>query len=162
VSAEAVGIDDWLQASVEALRDVATQALGFEGLEISNVREAMPSNVGGAFIPLSSDRDSAQVGLAGVLDQRQFVCGALMQMPPEEAAELSTSDVADAMGEIVNIAAGGIKQRLQERLGSLTLGLPLFINGQVEATDKVVTRVADLTTGNLSLVLVIVRAREVR
>ncbi len=158
----AVGIDDWLQASIEALREVATTALGLEGLEVGEVREAMPENVGGAFIPLSGENDSAQVGLAGGPDERKLVSGALMQMSPDEAAELTTSDVADAMGEIVNIAAGGIKQRLQPRLGALALGLPLFINGQVEATEKVITRVADLTMGNLSLVLVIVRAREVR
>lgn len=157
-----VTIDDWLQASIEALREVATTALGFDGLEVGEVREAMPSNVGGAFIPLSGERDSAQVGLAGGADERKLVCGALMQMSADEAADLTTSDVADAMGEIVNIAAGGIKQRLQPKLGALALGLPLFINGQVEATEKVVTRVADLTMGNLSLVLVIVRAREVR
>jgi hypothetical protein len=155
-------MDDWLEASVEALREVATTALGFEGLEVREVREAMPRDVGGAFIPLSGEKDSAQVGLAGGPEERKLVSGALMQMPPEEAAELSTSDVADAMGEIVNIAAGGIKQRLQPKLGPLALGLPLFINGQVEATEKVVTRVADLTLGSLSLVLVIVRAREVR
>ena len=107
----AVTIDDWLQASVEALREVATTALGLEGLEVRDVREAMPRDVGGAFIPLSGDKDSAQVGLAGGPDERKLVSGALMQMPPEEAAELSNSDVADAMGEIVNIAAGGIKQQ---------------------------------------------------
>ncbi len=158
----AVTIEDWLQASIEALREVATTALGFEGLEVGEVRESMPQDVGGAFIPLSGEHDSAQVGLAGGPDERKLISGALMQMSADEAAELTNSDVADAMGEIVNIAAGGIKQRLQSRLGSLALGLPLFINGQVEATEKVVTRVADLTMGNHSLVLVIVRAREVR
>ncbi len=158
----AVTIEDWLQASVEALREVATTALGLDGLEVGEVRESMPRDVGGAFIPLSGEHDSAQVGLAGGPDERKLISGALMQMSADEAAELTNSDVADAMGEIVNIAAGGIKQRLQSRLGSLALGLPLFINGQVEATEKVVTRVADLTMGNHSLVLVIVRAREVR
>jgi hypothetical protein len=162
VSASGVTIEEWLQASVEALRELATTALGLEGLEVGEVRESMPANVGGAFIPLSAEGDSAQVGLAGGPDQRKLVSGALMQMSPDEAADLTNSDVADAMGEIVNIAAGGIKQRLQPKLGKLTLGLPLFINGQVEATEKVVTRVADLTMGNISLVLVIVRAREVR
>lgn len=157
-----VTIDDWLQASVEGLREVATTALGFDVLEVGAVREAMPADVGGAFIPLSGERDSAQVGLAGGPRERKLVSGALMQMPPDEAAELTNSDVADALGEIVNIAAGVIKQRLQPKLGALALGLPLFINGQVEATERVVTRVADLTMGNISLVLVIVRAREVR
>ena len=162
MSGSGATIDVWMDASLEALRDVMVQACGMDGLDVVASADQMPPDLAGAFIPLAGERDSAQVGLAGDLDARQRVCGALMQMSPEEAAELSTSDVVDAMGEIVNIAAGGIKSRLQPMLGALTMGLPLFINGRVEATERVETRVARVTTGGLELVVVVVRGREGR
>jgi len=162
VSGSGATIDSWMEASLEALRDVMVQACGLEGLELVAAADQMPPDLAGAFIPLAGEKDSAQVGLAGELEARQRVCGALMQMSPEEAAELSTSDIVDAMGEVVNIAAGGIKSRLQPLLGSLTMGLPLFINGRVEATDRVETRVARVSTGAFELVVVIVRGREGR
>jgi len=162
VSVPGVTIQHWMDASVAALRDVAVQAMGFDDLVITRQHDTMPSDMAGAFIPLAGEKDSAQVGLAGGLRDRQLACGALLQMPPEEAEGLSSSDIADAMGEVVNIAAGGIKQTMQALLGPLALGLPLFINGRVEATERLEVRVAEVTTGGLELVVVVVRAREGR
>ena len=159
MSASPATIEHWLDASLAAFQDVADQALGLGPLELVENLTEMPENLAGAFIPLAGELDNAQIGLAGGLVERRRICGALMQMPEEESDGLVTSDIADAMGEIVNIAAGSIKQRLQPQLGSLTMGLPLFINGRVEATDRVETRVARVSIGSLSLVIVIVRAR---
>lgn len=42
----------------------------------------------------------------------------------------------DSIGEIANILAGVIKGRLSEEDASLTLGLPLFIDGVVEGDRR--------------------------
>jgi hypothetical protein len=153
--------EEWLQAAVEAFSEVSTQALGLPALEVVGRRNAMPRDIAGAFIPFAGEGDAAQIGFAGALRERQLICGALLQMPEEEALELGSADIADALGEVVNIAAGGIKSRLMSRIGGLALGLPMFINGTIEATDKLETLVADVKMGELSFELVLVRAREV-
>jgi CheY-specific phosphatase CheX len=50
-------------------------------------------------------------------------------------APLRDAEVADAVGEIVNMLGGGVKRRLSgER--ELELGLPIFLHGYIQPTEK--------------------------
>lgn len=47
----------------------------------------------------------------------------------EEGEEVTRDDMADAIGELVNVAAGAVKSARQEDKPDLQLGLPLFLTG---------------------------------
>ncbi len=152
--------DRWLDAALAAIGDVAETALMLPRPALVAVRAAMPPGLSGSFIALAGEREAVQVGLAGTPEGCRALAGALLQMPPEEAASMEHAEVADAVGEVVNIAAGGVKQRLMPALGPLSLGLPIFIHGQVAATDKVETLVAEVQLAGHGLAVVVVRARK--
>jgi CheY-specific phosphatase CheX len=67
--------------------------------------------------------------------------------------------MADAVCEIINIVAGGFKARVRDRASPLQMGLPVFIQGAVQSTDRVAVRVADVKFGDLSAVLLLVHPR---
>lgn len=152
---------DWTAVSLEAFDEVASSMLLSPGMLAGRRCAAMPSDQAGAFIPLVSELGGAQVGLIGAEPDRKRVSGAMLQLDVAEADGLTTIEVADAMGELVNVAAGGIKRRLLERAYPTTLGLPVFLNGQIAATDRVEVQVTDVQIGGMALSIVIARAREV-
>ena len=128
--------------------------------ELLAVRDAMPPGLSGSFIALAGEREAVQVGLSGTPEGCRALAGALLQMPPEESSSMEHAEVADAVGEVVNIAAGGVKQRLLPALGAITLGLPIFIHGQVAATDRVETVVAQVQLAGHTFAVVVVRSRK--
>lgn len=79
---------------------------------------------------------SAMIGLTGGLSAMLgihcpsavglAVAGAMLGMEPEEI----NADVKDALGEIANMLAGGIKERLRSENIDLELAIPTAITGQ--------------------------------
>lgn len=79
---------------------------------------------------------SAMIGLTGGLSAMLgihcpsavglAVAGAMLGMEPEEI----NADVKDALGEIANMMAGGIKERLSSENIDLELAIPTAITGQ--------------------------------
>ena len=92
--------------------------------------------------PLASDKQvigchvSAMIGLTGGLSAMLgihcpsavglAVAGAMLDMEPEEV----DADVKDALGEIANMLAGGIKERLSTENIDLELAIPTAVAGQ--------------------------------
>ncbi|MGC3998687.1 MAG: hypothetical protein QM767_15010 [Anaeromyxobacter sp.] len=69
--------------------------------------------------------------------------------------------MADAVNEIVNIVAGGVKGRLLDRLNPLQMGLPVYFRGPAQPTEHTAVVVSDVKMGDveLSLMLVFPRGR---
>ena len=77
-------------------------------------------------------------------------------MEPDE--EVSDADIADAVGELVNIVAGGVKQRMQDAAGGLRLGLPVFIHGYVQPTQQLEVSLASARIGEVDTHLMALRS----
>jgi CheY-specific phosphatase CheX len=78
-------------------------------------------------------------------------------MEPGEEDDLSDTDVADAMGEVVNILAGMVKSRLSEICCDLNIGLPLFMDGQIEPSINQEAGAVELQLGEIDTQVVVVR-----
>ncbi len=127
-SEEPLSAADWLAATAQATLEMAP-ALGFEGgrMESEGVELA---DEAGAFIPMICDATCLQIGFVADRETCQSLAKALLGMEPQDE-DLSNEDLADAVSEVVNMFAGGVKARIQPRDPSVKLGLPMFVQGQL-------------------------------
>lgn len=151
------GLGAWLADLEGAFEEVATSALGFAGMSITARHEA-PPHLHGAYLGLVGPTGAVQIGVASSAEGCQALAKGLMGMTPEDAA-LPENEMADAICEIVNIVAGGFKARLRDRANPLQMGLPVFINGAVQSTERVAVRVADVKFGDVPACLLLVHPR---
>lgn len=153
---EAASLDDWMSAAVTSAEELATVALGFEGATYIGKRESMPSNVKSALVALVGDNASVQLGVAATEDGCQKLARALLSMEPEEE-DLPEDDVADAVGEVINIVAGQVKRIIGGPDSTMKMGLPLFVHGRFESSEEVETAIADITVGPVPITLLVLK-----
>ena len=145
-------VADWLAAAEAALDEVARAALGCAGQRVIS-RDLSPPPLGGAWVQLLSDREAVLVGLCSDAAGRARLASALVG---EEG--LSAADVTDALGEIANMLAGGVKRRLVASCPGLQLGLPFFLHGRVEPSERQQWCAAELELAlGCSVVLIVLR-----
>jgi CheY-specific phosphatase CheX len=122
----------WRNAIQSAAAELAQIALGFSSpTTIAPAALADTGQLVGAHIPLVGPPSyelwfvasrSSCVALAGAMLGGMDV----QSMPP--------GVTNDAMCELINMLAGGVKRRLAG--SDLELGLPVFVNGSVEPSDR--------------------------
>lgn len=154
---ERIEMADWIQAMVDSTRELATDALGLAGCTLSGVADERPSGAYGSYISLVSDTHSLELGLISSREGCGALSRALLCMEPGD--ELSDEDLADAMGEVMNIVGGGVKTRMVKSDESLKLGLPLIIDGSIEPTEHVEEMIATATIGDIEVHLLIMRTK---
>jgi hypothetical protein len=115
-----------LDALAESAGEVAATVLG--GLPCASDGLAGDGLSGhGAYLGLVMQEEPIQVGLLVEPAGCQALAKALLGMEPGDE-DLPASDVSDAMCEVINIVAGGLKRRVIGRI-PVTLGLPIFVSG---------------------------------
>jgi hypothetical protein len=148
-------VSDWVAAMADASSELA-QSLGIDRVEVLGWHNVPPTGMAGAYIPLLAEDQTLQLALlaspAGCADLSRLLLG----MEPDE--EVSDADVADAVGELVNIVAGGVKQRMQDVAGGLRLGLPVFIHGYVQPTQQLEISLASARIGDVEAHLMALRS----
>lgn len=154
---ENIEMSDWIEAMVDSTRELATDALGLSGCTLAGVANERPPGAYGSYISLVSDTQSLELGLISSREGCGVLSRALLCMEPED--ELSEEDLADAMGEVINIVGGGVKTRMVEHDGSLKIGLPLIIDGSIEPTDHVEEVIATAMIGEVEIHLLIMRTK---
>ena len=151
------GLGSWLADLEGAVEEVATSALALPGMAVTGRHEA-PVALHGAYIGLMGPAGAVQIGVASSRDGCQKLAKGLMGMGPAEP-DLPDAEMADAVCEIINIVAGAFKARVRDRANPLQMGLPVFIQGAIQATDRVAVRVAEVTLGDIPAALVLVHPR---
>lgn len=144
----------WIDAAERAMAEVAIATLGSDATVAARGAEPPPL-VGGAYLQLIGDDELVHVGLCADEAALRWLatrfCG--------DAAPLSAHDVADAVGELVNMVAGGVKRRLATERRNLQLGLPLYIHGHLQAGERQTLSASQLgIVGGPTVVLVVLHA----
>lgn len=145
----------WLEATRSAAEEFSETSLGV-GLGDLQATRALPGNLTGCFVALVGQEESLQIGLA----TDSFGCQTLAQTLFAAEEELSEADVTDALGEIANIMAGGVKKRRSESHGGMLLGLPIIMEGHVRVTDHQQMVTLDIAMGEVPVRLLVVCNRE--
>jgi hypothetical protein len=151
----AAAVSDWVAAMADASTELAL-SLGIDGVEVLGWHDVPPTGMAGAYLPLLAEDQTLQLALLATPDGCADLCRLLLGLDPSD--EVSDADVADAVGELVNIGAGGVKQRMQDAAGGLRLGLPVFINGHVQRTQQLEIALASARFGEVDIHLMALRS----
>lgn len=129
-----VAMDELLALVAKAAEELFTEQLGFRGFKVVGKSAGVAATDVGSYVALVGEGASAQVGLAASIDTCRMLARQMFVM--DVAEELADGDLCDAIGEIANLLAGTTKHLLQERGAGLVLGLPLFVQGRVIASQR--------------------------
>lgn len=151
-----LAITEWLVELEGAMLEVATAALGFPDAEIIEKGLKVTDNLGGAYLSLTGDIDTVQIGVTTDPEGFQRIAKALLGMEPTDE-DLTAPDMADAVCEVVNVLAGIIKRRIQGKLSRLALGLPIFVRGGVQTTDRMSIIASKFRFGDILASIVIIQ-----
>lgn len=127
-----LAVAEWQKAAVEVVSSIGTDVLAF-GSCSPFVLEGLELDSQGAYVPILSGDSSLHVGVASSEAGCHVLTRALLGMAPDEA--VSPDDVHDAVGEIANMVAGGVKTKVVARGVDAQLGLPIFIHGHIAQTS---------------------------
>lgn len=154
---ESTTLQEWLAAMIDASTELATVTLGFDGVTTVGTADDVADHSAGAYIGLVGETTTVQLAMCSTIDGCKQLARALLGMTEED--ELADSDMADAMGEVMNIVAGTVKTRMDGRLPALKLGLPLFVTGRVYSVNQPETAVLNVDVGPIRAQLVAFRPR---
>jgi hypothetical protein len=125
----------WRTAVEGAAGEIATYALSLPGAVVHDpVGLECASSMIGAHIPVIGGGQAFDLALVASAEGCLELSRAILCM--DRAAPLRDAEVADAVGEIVNMLAGAVKRRMAGQGAELVLGLPLFLHGYIQPTDR--------------------------
>lgn len=106
-------------------------------------------------VGLVNESVAMQIGLTADGAGRELLTRSLLGFSPEDA--VSEQDVADALAEVANILAGGVKTRLNDQYPALKLGLPIWsvLGPGIRQASRVEKAEQPLCVGGNSVVLTV-------
>lgn len=150
-----LAVADWQQSAVEVVSSIGTDVLAFESCSSPSVISEIGHDSQGAYVPILSGDHSLHVGVVSSETGCQVLTRALLGMAPDE--EVSADDIHDAVGEIANMVAGGIKTKVVARGVEAQLGLPIFIHGHIAQTAVSQCLVSQLEMDGISVRVTVVK-----
>ena len=157
MKAAAIEAQEWLDTFIEVAREFAAGSLRFDGAAPTELGSMRSATNPGAYISVLSESNSMHLGLSASMQGCRTLTRAFLGIREKDG--ISEKDVVDAMSEILNILAGKVKSRLASRDGSLKLGLPIFLVGQIQVTKNMDRAVGDVELGPVSCQLLVFRNR---
>jgi len=147
----------WRAAIDGAAREIATYALSFPDAVVQDpVGIESTVSMIGAHIPMIGGGQAFDLALVASPAGCQALSRAILCMA--EGAAVRDAEVADAVGEIVNMLAGSVKRRIAGH-ADLELGLPLFLHGYIQPTDRLTVTVFPTRLGAIETMVLIAGQR---
>jgi hypothetical protein len=155
MSTATIDLNDWLEALKEVVRDYAARSLRFDGTPVAAENGDSGETRPAAYVSILGERCSMHLGIASSMAGCRALVRALLGMRQRDP--ITDDEVVDGMSEILNIAAGKVKSRLVVRDGTLKLGLPMFVQGQVGYGESTERAAADVMIGPVPCQLLVYR-----
>ncbi len=153
-----IEVQEWLDCFTEVAREFTTGSLRFDTSAPAPDPAAKQGARPATYISVLSETNSMHLGIATTMQGCRTMTRAFLGIRERDA--VSEKDVVDAMSEILNILAGKVKSRLASRDGSLKLGLPIFITGQIQVTENMERAAANVELGPVNCQLLVFRNRK--
>ena len=153
-----IDVQEWLDCLADVAQEFASGSLRFDGGGMAPDPGAKTGTRPAAYISILSEANSMHLGLATSMQGCRTLTRAFLGVREKDA--ISEKDVVDAMSEILNIVAGKVKSRLASRDGSLRLGLPIFITGQIQVTDNMERAATNVELGPVPCQLLVFRNKK--
>jgi len=146
----------WVNAIRNAAREIAIYALGYTGATAGTpVRADRAAGMTGADVPLVGTGQHYRVALVAARPARDALARALLGVGPR--AELSPTDIADAIGELANQLAGVVKRGVVKVVGELVLGVPIEVTGDLEPEQIRAVSAVPITLGAVTAIVLVSR-----
>jgi hypothetical protein len=155
MSTATIDLKEWIEALTEVVRDYAARSLRFDGTPASSTNGDAPEARPAAYVAILGERCSMHLGISASMDGCRALVRALLGLRQRDP--ITDTEVVDGMSEILNIAAGKVKSRMVVRDGSLKLGLPIFVQGQVGLGESTERATADVVIGPVPCRLLVYR-----
>lgn len=153
-----IEVQEWLDCFTEVAQEFTTGSLRFDASAPAPDPAAKQGARPATYISVLSESNSMHLGIATTMQGCRTMTRAFLGIRERDA--VSEKDVVDAMSEILNILAGKVKSRLASRDGSLKLGLPIFITGQIQVTANMERAATNVDLGPVSCQLLVFRNRK--
>ncbi len=140
----AVSTEAWLERVLSAAGEVSAMTFDAVANDIQRT-EGLPSNKEGSLLSVQRGAESLHLGILSDAKGCQALTRALLQM--EEDEEVVDEDITDAVGEIINILAGVVQRSFDGEGAPVTLGLPVYIRGEIFPPAKAESLCANLNLG---------------
>ena len=148
----------WRTAVEGAATEISTNALSFAGPVVRDpVALDRAAAMIGAHIPLLGDGQAFDMALVALPEDCLALSRAILMA--DAGAPLRPEEVADAVGEIVNMLGGGVKRRMSGQGADLVLGLPIFLHGYLQPTDRLTVTALPTRFGSIETIVLIAGQR---
>lgn len=152
-----LSVDDWATATSEATQETAETMLAFEKVEVVNEKVEWPEKLSGSYIPLVSEEYKLQIGLVSDTDGCNKLTEQLLGMEPQ-----SKEDVADSIGEIMNMIAGVVKNKVNDKVEGLKIGFPIFVIGNIHTSENMERAVIDIKMDDVCSKIIVLQLRNLK
>jgi hypothetical protein len=126
---------DWRSAVEGAAAEIATRALSLPGVVVRDPVDTRHSAaLIGAHIPLVGGGQAFDMALMSSAEGCEALSRAILCLGVGPA--IRDVEIVDAIGEIVNMLAGAMKRRLAGHGAHLALGLPIFVRGYLQPSNR--------------------------
>jgi hypothetical protein len=154
----AIEAQEWLDCFTDVTREFAAGSLRFDGAGTpADLGSTKSGTNPAAYISVLSESNSMHLGLSASMQGCRTLTRAFLGIREKDG--ISEKDVVDAVSEILNILAGKVKSRLSSRDGSLRLGLPIFLVGQIQVTASMDRVAGGVEMGPVPCQLLVFRNR---
>jgi CheY-specific phosphatase CheX len=153
-----ITLAQWRAAIDGAANEIASYALSFSGAVVQDpVGLERAVSLIGAHIPLIGDGAAYDMAFVTSPESCQALARAILCMAPD--APVKDVEVADAIGEIVNMLGGGVKRRMSGQGAELVLGLPIFLHGHIQPTPRMQVTAMPVRMGTIETMILIAGQR---
>jgi hypothetical protein len=148
----------WLDHVLDAGRELMNSALGLTDFHLERIDHAYPDReLSGAYLPIVCENEAVLIGLIGSPEQGRDL--ALQFLKIVEADDLKeTVDVQDALRELLNILGGFLLERTRDEIAIVKVGLPIFVEDNLDLARDQAIRLAYITCGPLNFYLTVLSA----
>jgi hypothetical protein len=152
-----ITLAQWRAAVEGAATEIATYALAQAGAVVQDpVDSERACAMIGAHIPMLGGGQAFDLALVASPEDCKALSRAILCIGP--AAPLKDAEIADAIGEIVNMLAGSVKRRLSGQR-DLELGLPIFLHGYIQPTERLTVIALPTRLGTIDTMVLIAGQR---
>jgi hypothetical protein len=154
-----ITLTQWRTAVEGTAEEIASYALSLPGALVQDpVGLERTVSLIGAHIPLIGDGHAYDLALVASPEGCKALARAILCMAPD--APIRDPEVADAIGEIVNMLGGGVKRRMSGHgAAELLLGLPIFLHGYIQPTERMTVTCLPTRFGTIETMILIAGQR---
>lgn len=125
--------EEFLEVVAQATEEVMKETFDCPEYAILDESQRKQFHEFGAYIPIMHEDETRYIAFL----TSEEICNLLTRelFQSEESDVLTKEEIADAVGEIINMIAGVVQRKLEDRLPNVRLGFPIYVEEFFDGTQ---------------------------